>query len=63
MNNTKMKPIDEIRMIIKSLKTDVKDIKRDVSTIKASLDVLPKADKPIEKNSSETASSGGWFFS
>jgi len=60
MDNTKMKPIDEIRMLIKNLKTDVKDIKRDVSTIK---ETVLKTDKPIEKDSSETESTGGWFFS
>lgn len=62
MDNTKPKPIDEIRMLIKNLKTDVKDIKRDVSTIKESMNSLPKTDKPIDKDSTETASSSGWFF-
>ena len=59
MDNKPLKPIDEIKMMIKNLKTDVKDIKRDVSIIK---DSLPKTET-IVKDSSETESSSSWFFS
>ena len=52
----KIKPINEIIIILKDIRSDISQIKRDIVLLKNEVKKLNSAKE------TETTSSGGWFF-